>query len=126
MLNEDTILITSNLGPYSAIGFGGTKEQIEQTLTPFYNTGAFDGEVQFKSDVFGYITGPQEMVMPALIRHFEIQEIAKGKSYKKLSGKRRGNAVRAAQKVWANRKVEHFLLETPASSHQYRWPKFEE
>ena len=125
MLDENTVLITTVNGPYTAIGYSGTKEEIAQTLNPFYNMGAFEGEIIFQSEVFGYVTGPHENVIRGLVRHFELRQMVEGKQYKRLKGKRRETAVRAAKKVWANRKVEHFLNDAPVSNKEYSWPSFE-
>lgn len=126
MLNENTILITDNLGPYLSIGFHSeSKEEILQTLTPFFNSGAFEGEVQFKSEVFGYITGPKERAYGGLLAHFELLGIQKGRETRTRGKDLLSEAKRKADKVWVARKQEPFMQDLSTQTPiQYDEPRF--
>ena len=111
MLNENTHLVLDNLGPYIAIGLYGTKEEIAETLTPFYNQGAFDGEVIFKSDTFGYVTGPSGRAWGGIYRHFQCQMLRDRPKGQKGAAFNR-EARRRADVVWRAAKNENFLKES--------------
>ena len=124
MLNENTILVTAPHGPYLAIGtYGNSKEEIAQTLNVFHNYAEFEGEVIFKSDKFGYITGPQQKPLKGLISYFSTLEIQQGGQWK-IKGRRRARAIRAAQKVWAARKQENFMVDEANPVKYYAEPNF--
>ena len=126
MLNENTVLVVSPLGPYTAIGFHAqSKEEIEQTLTPFFNHGAFEGEVQFKSDVFGFITGRQERAYGGLLKHFQLLGIQNGRKTRSRGADLLAEAHRKASKVWAARQHEPFMQDlTTKTPKQYAEPTF--
>lgn len=126
MLDEHAILITDNLGPYLSIGFhANSKEEVEQTLMPFYNHGAFEGEVQFKSEVFGYITGPKERAYGGLLKHFELLGIQKGRETRTRGAELLAEAKRKADKVWAGRRHEPFMQDLSTQTPiQYAEPRF--
>jgi len=126
MLNEDTVLVTCPLGPYTAIGFHAeSKEEIEQTLTPLYNHGAFEGDVQFKSDVFGYITGPKDRAYSGLLKHFQLLGIQNGRKTRTRGKELLAEAQRKASKVWAARKHEPFMQDlTTKTDKKYAEPIF--
>jgi hypothetical protein len=126
MLNEDTILVVDNLGPYLAVGFhSSSKGEIEQTLTPFYNHGAFEGEVQFKSDVFGFITGPKDRAYGGLLKHFELLGIQNGRLVRTRGKELLAEAHRKASKVWAARKHEPFAQDLSTQTPiKYAEPRF--
>jgi hypothetical protein len=125
-LNENTILVVSPLGPYTAIGFhANSKAEIEQTLNPFYNHGAFDGEVQFKSDVFGYITGPKEKAYGGILAHFTLRGIQAGRKTRTRGAELLAEAKRQADKVWAARVHEPFMQDlTTQTIKKYAEPTF--
>lgn len=125
MLNENTILVTSGFGPYIAVAVSGDKEEIESTLTPLYNYGAFDGEVQYKSDNFGYITGPKGRFEKGLRDYFVSQEVAA--HLRSGGGKNHGlkkEGVRKANKVLAAQVRENFMVDLTAKK-EYSFPEFD-
>ena len=131
MLNENTTLLTWNTGPYIAIAVqADSKEEVEQTLTPLYNHGAFQGEVIFLNEGrgnkwFGYVTGEPSKVMKGLEGHF----LCLGVQAHIQSGSSKNHQIKLAArekaaKVWANRRHENFLGAREAAGDEYSFPKF--
>lgn len=131
MLDENTILVTCSHGPYLAIAVqANSKEEVEQTLTPLYNHGAFHGEVIFTSDgvggkAFGYVTGEPSRVIKGLENHFLCLEIqAHLQSGSSKNHKIKLAAREKAAKVWANRRQEQFMSQPENPKPEYSFPKF--
>ena len=126
MLHENTILVVANHGPYLAVGFHDEdREKIATVLNVFHNYGGFEGEVQYKSDVFGYITGPQERAYGGLLSYFQTQGIQSGRKTRTRGADLLVEARRKANKVWNNRQHEPFMDSPQVTKREYSFPKFD-